>query len=279
MAAMLRSSSRAPARTPTCTCSTRSRTSRRRSSSPAHQGNVSHGVYEFTPRQQALVYSTNENGEFTQAWTYDICERRAASLIAAPTGTSSFVTYSESGRYRVSGTQRRCAHGHPHPRQLRAASEVRCRGVPPGRLAQIRFSRDEKQSRAHGELGHLAATTCTSSISERATRPATDAGAESADRGSRPGRERKWCATRASTGWRYPRILYRAEERIGEQPRCRRWCGCMAGRAVRAAPATRPRSSTSSTTATPCSPRTIAARPATARRSFTWTTSATATST
>src|SRR5690606_4862598 len=38
----------------------------------AHEGNVQHGVYDFTRDSRHLVYATDEHGEFTQAWTYEI---------------------------------------------------------------------------------------------------------------------------------------------------------------------------------------------------------------
>src|SRR5690606_42053265 len=36
-----------------------------------HEGNVNHGVHEFTRDGSMLVYSTDEHGELQQAWTYD----------------------------------------------------------------------------------------------------------------------------------------------------------------------------------------------------------------
>ena len=42
-----------------------------------HEGNVTHDVYSFTRDSKQLVYSTDEFGEFNQAWTYDVASRRA----------------------------------------------------------------------------------------------------------------------------------------------------------------------------------------------------------
>jgi len=36
------------------------------------RGNISYGAAEFTPDGKTLIYSTNEAGEFVQAWTYDL---------------------------------------------------------------------------------------------------------------------------------------------------------------------------------------------------------------
>jgi dipeptidyl aminopeptidase/acylaminoacyl peptidase len=108
-----------------------------------HDGNVEHSAYEFTRDSRQLVYSTNEHGEYTQAWTYDISSGNRSSLIQADWDVS-FVTFSESGRYRVSGTNE---DARTVIRILDGASgkEVTLPGLPPGDLAQIRFSRDENR--------------------------------------------------------------------------------------------------------------------------------------
>ena len=37
-----------------------------------HEGDVSHGTYDFTPDSSALIYATDEHGEFNQAWRHDL---------------------------------------------------------------------------------------------------------------------------------------------------------------------------------------------------------------
>jgi dipeptidyl aminopeptidase/acylaminoacyl peptidase len=107
----------------------------------AHQGNVEHGVYTFTRDSRQLVYATNEHGEFTQAWTYDMASGARTPLVAADWDVM-FVTFSESGRYRVSGVN---ADARTEVRILdaRGGAEVTLPGLPPGDIAQVRFSRDE----------------------------------------------------------------------------------------------------------------------------------------
>lgn len=57
-----------------------------------HEGNVTHDAYGFTRDSKQLVYSTDEHGEFTQAWTYDIASgkksplRKRKEIAAAPAG-------------------------------------------------------------------------------------------------------------------------------------------------------------------------------------------------
>src|SRR3546814_3573035 len=48
-----------------------------------HDGNISHGVHEFTPDSGKLVYSTDEHGEFQQAWTYDLGTGETEPLVSA----------------------------------------------------------------------------------------------------------------------------------------------------------------------------------------------------
>ncbi|HBE92011.1 MAG TPA: S9 family peptidase, partial [Gammaproteobacteria bacterium] len=67
-----------------------------------HSGNIQYGSYGFTPDNKSLVYGTDEHGEFTQAWGYDLSSGDKSVLLEAPWDVS-YVTYSPSGRYQVSG--------------------------------------------------------------------------------------------------------------------------------------------------------------------------------
>jgi dipeptidyl aminopeptidase/acylaminoacyl peptidase len=108
-----------------------------------HTGNVSNDVHEFTRDSKQLVYSTDEHGEFTQAWTYDVASGAKAPLVQADWDVS-FVTYSESGRYRVWGVNQD-ARTVVHILDQQTGKEVTLPDLPNGDLAQIRFSRDEKR--------------------------------------------------------------------------------------------------------------------------------------
>jgi dipeptidyl aminopeptidase/acylaminoacyl peptidase len=109
----------------------------------AHAGNVSHSVYDFTRDSAKLVYSTDEHGEFNQAWTYDVSTGAKAPLIAADWDVM-FVSFSETGRYRVSGTNED-ARTVVQILDSRSGKEIALPGLPAGDLAQIRFSRDESK--------------------------------------------------------------------------------------------------------------------------------------
>lgn len=108
-----------------------------------HDGNIAYGTYDFTPDESKLVLATNEYGEFNQAWTYDIETKEMAPLIEADWDVS-FVTYSPSGKYRVSAVNN---DGLTDLTILdtEAGSSVALPGIPEGELSQIRFSRDESE--------------------------------------------------------------------------------------------------------------------------------------
>jgi dipeptidyl aminopeptidase/acylaminoacyl peptidase len=106
-----------------------------------HSGNITHGAYEFTPDAKQLIYATDEHGEFIQAWTYDIATSKKTPLVKADWDVT-FVTYSDSGRYRVTGINQDARtvvkiHDNTSGREVALAS------LPPGDLGQVRFSRDE----------------------------------------------------------------------------------------------------------------------------------------
>lgn len=105
-----------------------------------HQGNISYGAYDFTPDGRTLVYSTNEAGEFSQAWTYELASGAKKPLLAADWDVSS-LSFSPSGRYRVStlnadaSTRLTIEDGK--------GRKVALKGVPAGDIGSVRFNRDE----------------------------------------------------------------------------------------------------------------------------------------
>lgn len=106
-----------------------------------HSGNIAYNVYEFTPDNAALIYATNEHGEFNQAWRYDLVTGEKTALIQAEWDVM-FVAHSPSGRYRVSAIN---ADGSTAVTILdqRTNTPVALSGVPAGDLAGVRFSADE----------------------------------------------------------------------------------------------------------------------------------------
>ena len=106
-----------------------------------HEGNISYGSYGFTPDSSKLIYSTNENGEFSQAWTYDLATGQTAPYLTADWDVS-FVTFSPSGRYRVSGVNADALTKLTLIDQ-QSGQELAIDGVPEGNLGSVRFSEDE----------------------------------------------------------------------------------------------------------------------------------------
>ncbi|KPP80433.1 MAG: Prolyl oligopeptidase family protein [Oceanicaulis sp. HLUCCA04] len=106
-----------------------------------HEGNIAYSAYTFTPDSSALVYATNEHGEFNQAWTYDLETSERAALIEADWDVM-YVSYSPSGNYRVHAINE---DGRTAVTLLdtRTGDAVELSGLPDGDLGGVRFSRDE----------------------------------------------------------------------------------------------------------------------------------------
>ncbi len=108
-----------------------------------HEGNISHDVYSFTRDGKQLVYSTDEFGEYTQAWSYDVATGARTPLIRADWDIS-FVSFSESGRYRIWGINQD-ARTVVHILDTQSNKEIELPDLPAGDLAQVRFSRSESR--------------------------------------------------------------------------------------------------------------------------------------
>ncbi|MBN8606662.1 MAG: S9 family peptidase [Caulobacterales bacterium] len=106
-----------------------------------HTGNISYGVYEFTPDGAALIYGTDEHGEYNQAWRYDLATEAKTPLIQAEWDVM-FVVHSPSGRYRVSAINAD-ASTEVTILDTRTNQAVQLTGAPAGDLGGVRFNRDE----------------------------------------------------------------------------------------------------------------------------------------
>lgn len=105
-----------------------------------HEGNIAYGVYGFTPDNSALVYATNEFGEFNQAWEYGIESGEKTELVSADWDVS-YVSFSPSGDYRVHGVN---ADGRTEV-EITAIGDADFPGldIPQGQIGGIRFNQDE----------------------------------------------------------------------------------------------------------------------------------------
>ncbi len=109
----------------------------------AHQGNISHAVYDFTPEGDKLVYGTDEHGEFTQAWTHDLKTGEKKVLITDDWDIS-FVSFSPSGRYQVHGANVDASTAVTITDRKRGKALKLPKGLPEGDLRNVRFTSDEK---------------------------------------------------------------------------------------------------------------------------------------
>ncbi len=108
-----------------------------------HAGNISHSVHDFTPDGSALVYGTDEHGEFAQAWTHDFASGAKKPLIAADWDVM-YVAYSPSGRYRVSATNADASTVVAIADTATGKALKLPKGLPAGDIAGVRFARDEE---------------------------------------------------------------------------------------------------------------------------------------
>jgi dipeptidyl aminopeptidase/acylaminoacyl peptidase len=102
---------------------------------------IAHGVYDFTPDSKQLVYGTDEYGEFSQAWTHDLATGEKKELLKADWDVM-FVSYSLSGRYRVSAVNEDASTKLTILDQTTNAP-LALTGVPAGDIGGVRFNRDE----------------------------------------------------------------------------------------------------------------------------------------
>ena len=108
-----------------------------------HEGNVSHGVLTFTPGSQALYYLSDEFGEFSQAWSYDL-KSGESSLVYADDWDVNFVAFSQSGRFRVVGVNVD-AVTVIHLTDTQDGEMLELPELPEGDIQNIRFSSDDSK--------------------------------------------------------------------------------------------------------------------------------------
>jgi dipeptidyl aminopeptidase/acylaminoacyl peptidase len=104
---------------------------------------IAYGAYDFTPDSKQLVYSTDEFGEYNQAWTYDLASKEKKELIKADWDVM-FVMYSPTGKYRVSGVNQDASTKLTILDQT-SGNPVAVTGVPTGDINNVRFNRDESK--------------------------------------------------------------------------------------------------------------------------------------
>lgn len=109
----------------------------------AHEGAVEHSAYTFTRDNSALIYSTDEFGEFRQAWSYDLATK-AKALNFADDWDVSFSYFSKDGRYQVTGVNAD-AQTKITIKDITADGTLTLPNMPSGDLRGVNFSSDGKQ--------------------------------------------------------------------------------------------------------------------------------------
>ncbi len=106
-----------------------------------HEGNVSNQVLAFDPDGSALYYATDGEGEFSQAWSYDLTTGQRRPEFQ-PEWDVVFLFFSDSGRYRVTGVNED-ARTKIEILDRETGRPLALPDLPEGDLQQVRFSPDE----------------------------------------------------------------------------------------------------------------------------------------
>ncbi len=109
----------------------------------AHEGNISHFSFTFTPDNAGLIYATDAHGEFTQAWRHDLTTGEKSPLISADWDVS-YVGYSGSGAYRVVGVNAD-ARTEVTITDTHTGQALALPPLPPGDLRGVAFAADGRQ--------------------------------------------------------------------------------------------------------------------------------------
>ncbi len=119
---------------------------RKRSAKPTliseHKDPANYRPMTFSPDSKQLYYGTDAKGEFSQVWQYDL-ESQKHSLAIAADWNVSFVYFSESGRYRVSGVNAD-ASTLISILDTVTGKELTLPELPAGDLRSVNFSKDEQ---------------------------------------------------------------------------------------------------------------------------------------
>ncbi|PCI61763.1 MAG: S9 family peptidase [Kordiimonadales bacterium] len=107
-----------------------------------HTGNIAYGSYGFTPDSEWLILSTNEHGEFNQAWAYNMLDGRMAEYATADWDIS-FVGFSKTGKYKYVGVNAD-AQTELAITEMATGKAVTM-PAPDGNVSGLRFTPDDSQ--------------------------------------------------------------------------------------------------------------------------------------
>lgn len=106
-----------------------------------HEGNVEHTSMGFTSDSSALIYGTDEHGEFNQAWRHDLASGEKSQYVVADWDVS-YVSHSRSGQYLLYGVNVD-ARTEVTLRDVESGEPVELPELPLGEMRNVSFSADE----------------------------------------------------------------------------------------------------------------------------------------
>jgi prolyl oligopeptidase len=107
-----------------------------------HDGMVENRAGQFTPDSKKLIYTTNGQGEFTQAWSYDLKTGKSAVEAKANWDVDD-VAFSENGKYRLMVTNEDAKS--VLRLETKTGQAVTPKDLPAGDIVDVEIDRDEKQ--------------------------------------------------------------------------------------------------------------------------------------
>ncbi|RMA82543.1 S9 family peptidase [Umboniibacter marinipuniceus] len=105
-----------------------------------HEGEVNYSVFNFGPDSQSLYYSTNQHGEFVQAWRFDIPSLSHHVYYTADWDVTT-IRFTGDGRYRVAAINED-AVTRVEIRDLEDDARVDIPNLPDGNLSGFQASAD-----------------------------------------------------------------------------------------------------------------------------------------
>jgi dipeptidyl aminopeptidase/acylaminoacyl peptidase len=183
-----------------------------------HEGAVAYSVFDFTPDGSAVVYGTNEHGEFQEAWTHDIASGEKAPLVTADWNVVG-VVHSNTGRYRVSYVNRDAVIVMDLV-DTTTGESVALPEIPEGEVLNVRFDADDERMsfmvNSDTRPSDLFVVDLTVPAGERVARAYTDALNPQIDRDHLV--EGEVVRYESFDGLEIPSILYRPKQASAEDP-------------------------------------------------------------
>jgi dipeptidyl aminopeptidase/acylaminoacyl peptidase len=108
-----------------------------------HKDNANFSAQIFSRDNSSLVYSTDQKGEYSEAWTFTLSDKKH-SLLAKDDWDVFYVNYSFDGRYQIVGINAD-ASTKVIVTDTTTGKEVTLPTLPEGTLSQIRFAKDNSR--------------------------------------------------------------------------------------------------------------------------------------